>query len=183
MKKPIFITTLSTTIATLDQPRAVEINSPSLQATPSTDVLAIEVNPLSFQAIHPADILSDDQSITIAGDGTEIRKGTVKATIENIKILNELFCLPFTQHRHQKIVEILSVVDELLRPLHHIELFNFFTPLEWLQDTNNQGRILVTLRYLAFFKDRITPEIKHRLYLLDECCQPEVRQNIHELLT
>ncbi len=132
--------------------------------------------------VLPSQILPDGQDSITAKDGTVVRKGTVKATIENIKLLNAVFLTPQGDERREKIQTILKTTDDFIRPLHHIELFEFFTPVEWLQDPCNQGRILIALSYLNQFPNLVTDTIKEKLSELAPISQPEVKELICKLL-
>jgi hypothetical protein len=136
----------------------------------------------STTPVRPIDILPDRQDSQVAEDGTVVRKGTIKSTIDNIQVLNNIFKLPAGQERQQKLQSVLHVMDELMKPLYHVGAFSFFTPLEWLQDSNNQGRILIALVFLQKFPAEVTAQIKQRLKVLLPQCSPEVQQRITDIL-
>jgi hypothetical protein len=127
---------------------------------------------MSIKAYTTEDILPDNQNI-IVSNGTEIRKGTVKATIENIKLLNECFKQPFTKERNTNIKAIMRIMEELIEALHLVGLFEFFQPLEWLQDSKNKGRIMVALLYLSMHKEQLDEKIRLRVYELKKNFEPE----------
>jgi hypothetical protein len=157
--------------STITATQAMEKELPSHSLTPSL-----------HKAVRPSELLPDGQDSLTAHDGTIVRKGSVKATIDNIKYLNELFQLPQGQNRATEIAAVVDVMEGLIKPLHYIELFSFFSPLEWLQDPFNQGRIFITVMYLQQYKNFITHDVEKKLTDLALISQPEVKEAITNAL-
>lgn len=134
------------------------------------------------KTIRPKDIFPDGKDSMTAPDGTVMRKGTIKATMENIKILNKLLDGPSSEERAKQVEQNLQVVSEFIKPLHNLEVFKFFKPIEWLKNDKNQGRILVAVLYLKNFPEAIAPEVKTRLEDLLKVSTPEVCQKIQDCL-
>ena len=100
---------------------------------------------------RPSDILSDDASSIAMPDGTVARKGTIKAMIDNITLLDALLTQPLDTTAHQQLNETITIIDELIPALKSLGLFEFFTIHDWLGDPTQKGLILVALRYLRQF--------------------------------
>jgi hypothetical protein len=141
---------------------------------------------LQFQTLTPQDVLKDNEEGMRLPDGTFIRKGTIKATIDNIEILNRIFQLPFSSKRHAQIKEASKPIVELIPALHKVGIFDFFTIHEWLQNEKNLGRILVALLYLGKYDARLEEgdrhKIRQRLQILKmQIKEPEILERMQEI--
>jgi hypothetical protein len=106
----------------------------------------------SGKAISPQDVLPDGKDSIRLQDGTVARKGTVKATLDNIDLLNKILSTEaFSKVRQKKIDSILQAITEMMPALNSLGIFQVFRISEWLQGNQNLGRILVGLTYLETY--------------------------------
>jgi hypothetical protein len=118
----------------------------------------------SGKAVRPEDILSDNKNSIQLPNGTVARKGTIKATFDNIDLLDALFRGEAPgKARQEKIDGILEGVADLMPALSAVGLFRIFRASEWLQGNENPGRILVCLTYLETHLQQASPEEQSRL--------------------
>lgn len=139
------------------------------------------------KTITPSEILPKGAEGQVAKDGTFVRKGTIKATIDNIAILNKMFNQPANKARYDKIDESIKPIMELVPSFYALDMFKFFTVNEWLQDENNKGRILVTLLYLDKYMNTLDKEdaskvIERLQFLQSKNLAPEITGRIASLL-
>jgi hypothetical protein len=112
------------------------------------------------KAIRPEDVLSDSKNSIQLPDGTVARKGSIKATFDNIDLLGTILREEAPgKARQGKVDAILQGVAEIIPVLHSLGVFRIFRASEWLQGNQNLGRILVGLTYLeAYFHQEDTSE-------------------------
>ena len=124
----------------------------------------------SGKAILPQDVLPDGKDSIQLADGTVARKGTIKATLDNIDLLNEILSTEASSKvRQEKIDAILQNVGEMMPILNSLGIFRVFRISEWLQGNQNPGRMLVGLTYLkTYFQQESIPEQEIILVRLQE---------------
>lgn len=132
--------------------------------------------------VKASDILQDNQSFLHTSNGALARKGSIAATISNTQSLNALLKEPQSAERQVQIESILEDTRELLPTLHAVNLFQFFTPLEWLQDGPQfqEGRSLIALLYLQhypqFIDQQVIDHLHHLLLHASTIMQKEIRR-------
>lgn len=133
--------------------------------------------------VQPSDVLPDHQN-TLEENGVQMRKGSIKATIENINAMNRILTMPEGNDRTEKLQAVIKVVQSLIPALDKVGCFSFFTLDEWIQDEQNQGRILVGLLYMEHDPKSVTQTIKDTLttYLAHGGIAPEVKERIKTVL-
>lgn len=112
----------------------------------------------------PEDILpnGDDHTISVnpfTGFCGKARKGTVAATLNNIALLDRLFLDDTGQ---EQISNIKKAVTKLIPSLKAVGIFDFFTPIEWI-NPEHLGRTYVAILYLKYYPDGMNKEIADKL--------------------
>jgi len=132
--------------------------------------------------VKPEDVLKDGQSFIETKDGTPARKGTVAAIMLNARTLDHLLRQPSA--RQSEISQVLADVRSLVPTLHAIQLFDFFTPLEWLQTTPKfqEGRSLIAILYLQQYPERVDQEIYAQLHRIKEMASGITQKEIEQLI-
>ncbi|WP_068471377.1 DUF7709 family protein [Candidatus Protochlamydia phocaeensis] len=135
--------------------------------------------------VKAEDVLADNQNFFIDGEGRQIRKGTVAATIFNAKAIEGIIDQPASEAKKKRLEEILSDVRALIPALQAVQLFEFFTPLEWLKNDADlkEGRTFVVVLYLQHYPQAVSAEIRSLLSQLKGCVSPELQKEIEKALS
>lgn len=105
-------------------------------------------------AVMPSDLLPDGHDGSII-NGIFVRKGTVAATISNAKYFDLLKNEPDAQ-----MDSILEDIYSLIPGMKALDMFNFFSPFEWIQKKgDNEGRVLVGIIYFQQYPEELTQEV------------------------
>jgi hypothetical protein len=134
----------------------------------------------AVMAITPNQILADGQDSSVHKGGVTVRKGTIKALIENVKKLN----LDLKKTTRQDIKTIAAIVNEVRRsiPEHNaIDVFEAFPVEDWLQDETRPGMLMVAVLYLQQFPEKMTPTIKTKIAKLTKAAHPLLKLEIANL--
>ncbi len=103
-------------------------------------------------AVQPQDVLKDESSETVTDSGVSVRKGTIYATILNIRQFDQLIKENDSSEKSEKIEKIKQDISSVIPALEAVKLFELFSPEEWLiYRPGNEGRLLVGLLYLQQF--------------------------------
>lgn len=131
------------------------------------------------------DILSDNQSFLQTSSGLLARKGSIAATILNAHSLEALLKEPESTERQVQIEGVLEDIRALLPTLHAVNLFQFFTPFEWLQEGSSfqEGRSLVALLYLQHYPQLIDALLINHLQNLLPHVSTITQKEINKILT
>lgn len=134
--------------------------------------------------VRSEDVLKDDQTFVQTQSGTLARKGSVAAMLLNARALDELLPQPSSSAKEEELGKILADIRSLVPTLHAIHLFEFFSPLEWLQaqPRSQEGRIVIALLYLQQYPQLMNRDILNRLQQIKEQVSLETRQEIEQLL-
>lgn len=134
--------------------------------------------------VKSEDILKDDQSFVKTESGTLARKGSVAAMLLNASVLDELLPQLPSSAKEEEVDKILTDIRSLMPTLHAIHLFDFFSPLEWLQakPRSQEGRIVIALLYLQQYPQLMNRDILNRLQQIKEQVSLETKQEIEQLL-
>lgn len=128
------------------------------------------------------DITSDEDSGIMVG-GAFVRKGTIFTTVMNARLFDQLIKEEHSEEKQQKIDAVVHDINELIPSLDSMGMFEFFHPIEWLQDGEKQpGRALVALLYLKMNSKHMEDNIRHYLPALREICDPDLIPFIDVLL-
>src|ERR1700686_541263 len=91
-------------------------------------ILFLGVN--GCQAVKPEDVLKDNEQgkVFTMHDGSQsfVRKGTIAATIQNVKALNNLLQAPFSAEGQQKYNDTVADIGRAIPALKVLELFDVF---------------------------------------------------------
>jgi hypothetical protein len=135
--------------------------------------------------VRSEDVLKDDQSFVQTQSGTLARKGTVAATMLNARALDHLLSQPLSVEGEKELKHILEDVQLLLPMLHAIQLFEFFSPIEWLQTSPKlqEGRILIAILYLQQHPELVDQQIITHLHKLKGSVSKATEREIQKLVT
>lgn len=130
------------------------------------------------KAFIPENILPDGDDYTTAinpftGYRGRARKGIVAATLNNIALLDRLFS---DNADEGQITDIKKAVVDLLPSLKAVGIFDFFSPIEWI-NKEYLGRTYVVLLYLKCYPDEINKEIVDKLKMIHQMIQNPVFQS------
>lgn len=129
------------------------------------------------------DDITNDQESGIMVGGTFVRKGTIFTTVMNARLFDQLITEEASEEKIQKINAVVHDINELIPSLDSMGMFDFFTPIEWLQDGEKQpGRALVALLYLQANPAKLKDNVRHYLPALREICVPDLIPFIDVLL-
>ena len=141
----------------------------------------------AFYGIRPEEVVQEGKEGITFPDGSFVRKGTIKATFDNVDYLNEIIADDLCEQKTDKIDKILNIISELSEGYYAIKLFKVFTLKEWLADNSNSGRILVALTYLEIhYANHTFKELKNALMRLKEIrdiiSYPEINQRTVKII-
>lgn len=134
--------------------------------------------------VKSQDVLNDEQDFLNAKDNIQVRKGTIAATLLNAKALDELFKEPESKEKKAKFNEVVQDIRDLVPSLHGVNLFQFFTPIEWFQAPSGsfqQGRAFVAVLYLQQYPQFLDKNIQARLREIEKEAVPELKKEIQML--
>ena len=127
--------------------------------------------------MKPQDILSENVNHLQEVDGVRPRKGSIYATMLNAKHFDELLVMQAPDV--QEFTTLLEDIRELIPTLHTIGLFEFFSPLEWLQNPDKkEGRALVATLYLQAYPEAVTEAIQECLTNLNTWASTQLKEQI-----
>lgn len=131
--------------------------------------------------VKTQDLLKNNPTCIEIPAGTPARKGSIAATILNAKELDMLLKMPPSTSKRNQIAEVIQDIKLMLPSLHAVNLFQFFTPLEWLQDPNREGRCFVALLYLQSYPHLIDRNIQARLAQIKLTASTELKAEIERM--
>ncbi|MES2345128.1 MAG: hypothetical protein V4494_04230 [Chlamydiota bacterium] len=126
----------------------------------SAILLQFLIQPATY-AVNAENILSDSQNTTTI-DGVVARKGSIAATIANVRALNALMQ---EAQDSEALQEILLDQRALIPTLKVIGMFDLFSIDEWLDPTHGEGRAWVGVLYLEAFPEQMSASIQQLLKL------------------
>lgn len=132
--------------------------------------------------VKSEDVLGTDQTFVKTQDGTLARKGSVAAMLLNARSLDVLLSQASSPGVQEEIRKTLNDVGSLLPALHAINLFEFFSPLEWLQESPKfqEGRSLILQHHPQFVDQRILTRLKQMENQVSETTQQEIQRLLTE---
>lgn len=144
----------------------------------------VRIPPLPFfsqvSMVKPEDVLKDDQNFTNGA-----RKGSIAATILNANELDSLLKQQDSEERNRKIEMTIQDIRDLVPALHTVALFDFFTPLEWLQTLPvlREGKAFVAVLYLQQYPQMLNHELRSRLDQVKRISSSFLKKEIEKLLS
>ncbi len=115
--------------------------------------------------------LTSRQEDVIECNGVKVRKGTIGTMMKNVALFEKN---KDPSKRGQILHEIESDIGELIPSLKALDMFEFFSIIEWLEDPKREGRILVALLYLQQFPEKMSLDVQVKLNELTQCVAPDV---------
>ena len=110
--------------------------------------------------------------------GKRIRKGSIAATLQNVKTLNCLLSEKPSLQRDQDIHTIVDDIRPIIEGLVATELFDIFSPLEWIANQHNKGRALVGIVCLQEVPALVSEETVDNLKALYPNADPFVQKEM-----
>lgn len=106
--------------------------------------------------VKPNEVLGDGQNFLKTADGTMARKGSIAALMATANAIDNT--------KTSDISEDLEDIRSLIPTLHGLGFFEFFTPLEWLQEIPKlrEGKCWVALLYIQTHPEKMTESIRLR---------------------
>jgi len=131
----------------------------------------------------PEGILPDGDDFTLvvnpfSGSSGNARKGTVAATLNNIALLNKSLSNAESDQNN----EIKKAISSLIPSLKAVGIFDLFGIEEWINDTQQLGRIYVAVLYLKQYPNEITSGMKLKLQKIANSTQSVYLRNEIETL-
>jgi len=132
----------------------------------------------SLLAKTPDQVLVNGQDSAVHKGGITVRKGAIKALIENVKQLN-------TKLKGREDTSMLALINDIREsiPAHNaIDVFEAFPAGDWFQFEDRPGMVMVGVLYLQQFPDKITGELKERLSKLAKAAHPLLKHEIEKII-
>lgn len=110
--------------------------------------------------------------------GLTVRKGTIKALIDNVLYLNSTLGkrnLKMNSKEKKKIQQTITDIQESISLLEDVYIFDVFPAEDWFESAARPGNIMVGILYLKKYPEQISPSLKEKLKGL-------INQNIHPVL-
>lgn len=114
-----------------------------------------------------------------ANKGREVRKGTIKALIENALYLDVHLKKDISD---QKVLSSIKDIRASIKDLNAVGVFETFPAEDWFQYADKPGNMMVGVLYLQQFPDQMTPELKKKLDSLSKIVSPHLRAEILKLI-
>lgn len=117
-----------------------------------------------IDGLQPQDILNDTANETKTESGMVVRKGTIYATILNIRQFDKLIKEEDSPEKTKEIEIIIQDIKSVIPALESVKMFELFSLEEWIAYTpGNEGRVLVGLLYLQKFPEEASVKIINAL--------------------
>jgi hypothetical protein len=133
----------------------------------------------SVFAKTPNQVLANGQDSAVHKEGVIVRKGAIKALIENVKQLNVQL------KGNKETPSLLALIKDTREsiPAHNaIDVFEAFPVEDWFRFEDRSGMIMVGVFYLQQFPVKMTEELKVRLSKLSTTAHPLLKQEIEKLI-
>lgn len=125
------------------------------------------------EEIFPNGLESSDNN------GIDVRKGTIKALIENALYLDVHLKKDVSD---EKMLSSIKDIRDAIKGLNAVGVFEVFPPEDWFQDENKPGNIMAGVLYLQQYPDQMTAELKKKLGSLSKTVSPLLRAEISKLI-
>ncbi|MBA3812896.1 MAG: hypothetical protein H0X26_00145 [Alphaproteobacteria bacterium] len=114
-----------------------------------------------------------------AHQGIEVRKGTIKALIENALYLDAHLK---DGDSDPQVFSCINDIRDSIIGLNAVGVFDTFLAPDWFHDEDKPGNIMAGVLYLQQFPQEMTREIKEKLAHLSHSVAPLLRAEITKLL-
>lgn len=129
-------------------------------------------------AITPEQLLADGQD-QINQNGLNVRKGSIKALIDNVAELN----LHLTdQGNSEKAKKAIADLYESMPVQKELRVFEMFPPTEWVTNKDQPGKVMAGVLYLQHYPTELTPLLKPQLLTISNSAHPLLKAEIQKLL-
>lgn len=111
--------------------------------------------------------------------GKIVRKGTIKALIDNVVLLNkELGGISSNIESKMNIKQTMNDMEEAITLLDEVFVFDVFPAENWFDSAERPGNILVGICYLKEYPDKLTQPLRtHINNMLTKICTLFCAQN------
>lgn len=110
--------------------------------------------------------------------GLTVRKGTIKALIDNVLYLNNILeknNSKMISEEELKIQQTIKDIQESIPLLEDVFIFDVFPAEDWFESVERPGNIMVGILYLKKYPEQINPSLKKKIKGL-------INQNLHPVL-
>lgn len=134
------------------------------------------------QAVTPEDVLAESDTYADL-QGVRIRKGTVGATLQNVKSINELVAAdPQIEQNDPQLQQLLTDQRALIPSLVALGLFDLFSPAEWVNPVQEEGRLWIGVLMLQAHPERMSENAMQLLEASRNQVSPALKSEIGKLL-
>lgn len=116
--------------------------------------------------------------------GIIVRKGTIKALIDNVILLNKDLVTPSTELEQKN--DLIQTIEDIKEAIHLVEeifMFDVFSVMDWFDSPKRPGNILVGVFYLKANPEKITQELKNQMRdILMQDIHPLLRTEINSII-
>ena len=112
-------------------------------------------------------------------NGVDVRKGTIKALIENALYLDVHLKNGVSD---EKTLSSIKDIRDSIAGVKAVGVFEVFPAIDWFQYEVKPGNMMVGVLYLQQFPDQMTAELQQKLVLLPKTTSPLLRAEIAKLI-
>jgi hypothetical protein len=129
-------------------------------------------------AITPEQLLADGQD-QINQNGRTVRKGSIKALIDNVAELN----LQLTEQGDPaKAHKAIADLFESMETQKELKVFEMFPPTEWIQSKDQPGKVMAGVLYLQHYPAELSSLLKSQLINISKSAHSLLKAEIQKLL-
>lgn len=128
-------------------------------------------------AITPEQLLADGQD-HINQNGLTVRKGSIKALIDNVAELNIQLTDKSDETKAQKAI---SDLFESMPTQKELKVFEMFPPTEWITNEDHPGKVMAGVLYLQHYPTELSPMLKTKLSKISKHAHPLLKREIQKL--
>lgn len=133
----------------------------------------------SLMAKTPDQVLPNGQDSAVHKGEITVRKGAIKALIENVRQLNTLLV---EKKEDTSMITFINDIRESIPAHNAIDVFQAFPAEDWFQFEDRPGMTMVGVLYLQQFPDKLTAKLKIRLSKLAKTAHPLLKQEIEKII-
>ncbi len=138
-------------------------------------MMALTIN--AAKAVQPSDLLPEGQNSKVL-NGVDVRKGTVAATIQNVKVLDARMQ---SNEVHESLAGIIKDQRPLCKALWALDIMKVQSIDLWI-DENRPGRTLVAVFIMQDVPELLTEAVRESLESMLPMAHPVLAQEISKLL-
>lgn len=146
-------------------------------------LIAFMLSGAHVYSVQPQDAIQDGANETVTESGLSVRKGTIYATILNIRQFDQLIKESNSLEKSEKIEKIIQDINSVIPALESVKLFELFSVEEWLTYIpGHEGRLLVGLLYLQQFPEHNRIKLVEELKRNYKNFSRELQQEFNKML-